>query len=326
MGITIKDIAKVAGVSYSTVSKALRDSPLVKPPTKKRIVEIADQLGYQPNVAARSLVSKKSNTIGIVWPTIERAAHAALITKINKELELRGYTSLISINNITDAIHTFQSVQVDAILIFNDQKNTESARSNSVPILSYGISDQTTFPTIDVNRKEAIRMAVGQLSKAGHRDITFIGDLSDVDPLQEEKAEGFKEGMMEYLGSVSRASLIDSPGMALYDGYIGAKHCLESASPPTAIISGSFDLTRGIIRAVKEANLTSPDDITIISYDNIPQTSTFDMPISIVGVPIDEITNVIIESLINIVDKGEVPTSVMMTPVMNEVRPTSPLS
>ncbi|WP_317951116.1 LacI family DNA-binding transcriptional regulator, partial [Rossellomorea marisflavi] len=98
MGVTIKDIAKAAGVSFSTVSKALRDSPLVKEPTKKRITDIAMELGYQPNAAARSLVSKKSHTIGIIWPTIEGTAHSSLITRLNTQLEQLSYTTLISIN------------------------------------------------------------------------------------------------------------------------------------------------------------------------------------------------------------------------------------
>lgn len=72
MNVTIKDIARVANVSYSTVSKALNDSPLVKENTKKKILQIARELGYHPNIAAKSLVSKKSDTIGVVWPTIER--------------------------------------------------------------------------------------------------------------------------------------------------------------------------------------------------------------------------------------------------------------
>ncbi|MCY9452936.1 LacI family DNA-binding transcriptional regulator, partial [Bacillus haynesii] len=69
MTVTIKDIANASGVSYSTVSKALRNSPLVKPDTKKKVLQVAEQLGYSPNFAARSLASKKSQTIGLVWPT-----------------------------------------------------------------------------------------------------------------------------------------------------------------------------------------------------------------------------------------------------------------
>ncbi|MBU3536281.1 LacI family transcriptional regulator, partial [Alkalihalobacillus clausii] len=69
MTVTIKDIAKAANVSYSTVSKALNDSPLVKPETKRMIVEKANELGYTPNFSAKHLVTRRTNTIGLVWPT-----------------------------------------------------------------------------------------------------------------------------------------------------------------------------------------------------------------------------------------------------------------
>jgi LacI family transcriptional regulator len=84
--VTIKDIAQRAGVSFSTVSKALLDSPLVKHQTKQHILSIAKEMGYQPNIAARSLVSRRSGAIGVVWPSVERAALSSLITSLNEEM------------------------------------------------------------------------------------------------------------------------------------------------------------------------------------------------------------------------------------------------
>src|SRR5690606_27702038 len=96
--VTIKDIAERAGVSFSTVSKALRDSPLVKEETKRRILDVARELGYQPNFAARRLVSRRSWAVGVVWPSVERTALSYLITRINAQLERLGYVTVLSIN------------------------------------------------------------------------------------------------------------------------------------------------------------------------------------------------------------------------------------
>ncbi|MFA9557857.1 LacI family DNA-binding transcriptional regulator [Evansella sp. AB-rgal1] len=318
--VTIKDIAKAAGVSYSTVSKALRDSPLVKPPTKKRIVTIANDLGYQPNAAARSLVSKKSNTIGVVWPTVERTAHAALITNINEQLESLDYTTLLSINKIDAAINTFNRFQVDAILMFNEKGYIENHYPSNVPILSYGIAKDPLYPTVDVNRREAMKLAVKSLAEIGHKNIAFIGDITGKDQLQEEKVVGFKEGMKEYLQDVQKDSLIPAPGLEMYDGYLAMIKRLNEPNRPTAIISGSYDLTKGVIRALNERNLSIPNDISIISYDNIPQMNTFDRPISIVGVPNEIITKTITNALLDIIDKKEIPNEIILTPEikMNE--------
>lgn len=162
MNITIKDIAKQAGVSYSTVSKALRDSPLVKAPTKNKIISIAEELGYVPNIAARSLVQRKSFTIGVVWPTVERVTLSALITKINELLEERSYTTLLSINKVNTAISTFIRFQVDAIIVFAENEEDSDVvmkYQSKVPILYYGNKENLEYPTIDVNRRLEIGRA-----------------------------------------------------------------------------------------------------------------------------------------------------------------------
>ncbi|MCF6408426.1 LacI family DNA-binding transcriptional regulator [Pseudalkalibacillus salsuginis] len=304
MGVTIKDIAKYAGVSYSTVSKALRDSPLVKEPTKKRIIQIANQLGYQPNVAARSLVSKKSFTIGIVWPTIERAAHSALITSINKRLEEYGYTTLISINEMKTAIDIFNRYRVDAILVFDDGPERYSSPS-SVPIVTYGIAEDPLYPTVDVNRKKAIFYAVDYLCRLGHMKICYIGDLKKRDHLQKEKVEGFKQAVLDCKLETFSGQLIPVNGLEQYDGYVAAKDLLRSEVIPSAIVSGSHDLTRGILQAIHESELLVPEDISIISYDNIPEMNNLVIPFSTVGVPLETITEKLTEVLMDTINNKE---------------------
>ena len=104
MSMTIKDIARIAGVSYSTVSKALNDSPLVKSDTKKRIVAIAEEIGYEPNFAAQRLVSKQTKIIGLIWPTIERLVLSTLVTKISDEINKTPYSMILSVDPVQASI------------------------------------------------------------------------------------------------------------------------------------------------------------------------------------------------------------------------------
>ncbi|MDQ0255952.1 LacI family transcriptional regulator [Evansella vedderi] len=326
MSVTIKDIAKSAGVSYSTVSKALLNSPLVKDDTKRKIVAIAQELGYQPNAAARSLVSKKSNTIGVVWPNVERDVHAALITKINKRLEEHNYTTLMSINNISDAVNTFNRFQVDAILVFDGDGKTDYF-SSTVPVVVYGLAKhENPYPVVDVNRKFAIKNAVHYLNRMGHNKITYIGDLPS-DPFQVEKVIGFKQALHECQIENHPNSLISVGGMDQYDGYMATKKLLETEKP-TAIICGSHDLSKGVLRAVSENNLKVPDDISIISYDNLPhkESEGGNKPISIVGVPLDKITDKLTEILIDLVNKKEVEDSIMLSPELNITNSCKPIN
>ncbi|WP_100406446.1 LacI family DNA-binding transcriptional regulator [Bacillus solitudinis] len=321
MGITIKDIAKQAGVSYSTVSKALRNSPLVKEPTKKKIIRIAEQLGYQPNIVARSLVQKKSYTVGVVWPTIERVAPSKLITIINEQLEEHSYTTLLSINKLESAIKTFNRLQVDAILVFGENKDEidKSKHINStVPILYYGIKEDSVYPTIDVNRRLAIKLAVDYLFKIGHRNIAFFGDLSETESLQKQKYLGYKEAMEERNLSINNQLIIPTNGLELYDGYLAAKSFFSNKKiPATAIISGSYDLTRGILRATTELKVQIPEKISLISYDNIQQFENIEIQPTTVGVPINRIAKRITETLLEIISSEELNNSIILDPELS---------
>ncbi|GGC83963.1 LacI family transcriptional regulator [Thalassobacillus devorans] len=325
MGVTIKDVAKAAGVSYSTVSKALRDSPLVKQPTKERILAIAHQLGYQPNAAARSLVSKRSYTIGVVWPTIERAAHSAMITSLNKQLEKLSYTTLISINEMEFAINIFNRYQVDAILAFDDGHDQNTVQS-SVPVVTYGLANGAiTTPTVDANRRQAIKSAVEYLASIGHQKICYIGDLTQKDRLQEEKVAGFKQAIEELGLENIPMQVIEVSDLEQYDGFEAAKKLLAQETRPTAIISGTHDLTRGIIRSIHEAGLSVPDDFSVISYDNIPQSENFEVALTTVGVPLEKITEKLSEILMDVIDEKEVEHAIFLEPELRISESSRPL-
>ena len=161
MNITIKDIAKVAGVSYSTVSKALNNSPLVKDNTKKRIVDIAKELGYEPNFAAQRLVSKQTKIIGLIWPTIERVVLSTLVTKISDEINKTPYSMILSVDPVQTSLDTFRRFQVDGIILFEENIDV-SVDPNTIPLLSYGVAGKEVarYPIIDANHEQAMYEAV----------------------------------------------------------------------------------------------------------------------------------------------------------------------
>lgn len=103
MAVTLKDVAEACGVSYSTVSKALKNSQLVKPNTKQMIQQKALEMNYIPNHSARALVSKKSGTIGLIWPSVDRVAVTHLITEINLAIKSLGYVMFVSIDDVAAA-------------------------------------------------------------------------------------------------------------------------------------------------------------------------------------------------------------------------------
>ncbi|WP_199621141.1 LacI family DNA-binding transcriptional regulator [Paenibacillus alkalitolerans] len=305
MNVTIKDIARLAGVSYSTVSKALNDSPLVKPDTKKRIVELAAQLGYQPNIAAKSLVSRRSMTVGVVLPSLERVALSALVGRINDELAGRGYEVILSILPPTSAVKLFQRLQMDGIVVFEDispeEKYVEPA-ATEIPVVSIGSSHVTSsrYAIVDVKRKEALKEAVRYLAGLGHARIAYIGDARESDSKQQQKVAGFMEGAFECGLTSESAFIMNSDGNTWRHGYEAGRRLLVLDKRPSAVITGAFDVTAGFLRAVQDGGLSIPDDLSLLSYDNVPQLAELDVPVSAVGAPVSLLADRIASRLVDI--------------------------
>lgn len=323
MNVTIKDIARLAGVSYSTVSKALNDSPLVKPDTKRRIAELAEQLGYQPNFAAKSLVSRRSKTVGIILPSLERVALSALVGRINGELAERGYDVILSTLPPAPAAALFQRLQMDGIVVFEDiapEDRHDDAVSADIPVLSIGASHMTgsRFALVDAKRKEAIKEAVRYLASLGHTNITYIGDNRDSDNKQQEKVAGFLEGAFECGLSPASATVLDSGGNTWRHGFEAGRQMLQGEKP-SAVITGTFDLTAGFLRAVQDGGLDVPGDLSLVGYDNVPQLAELDVPVTAVGVPLELYGRQIAATLVEIMAIDEpVRRSVMLDACIEE--------
>jgi len=307
MSVTIKDIARLAGVSYSTVSKALNDSPLVKPDTKRRIVELAAQLGYEPNLAAKSLVSRRSQTVGVLLPSLERVALAALVERINEALSSRGYEVILSILPPASAVRLFQRLQVDGIVVFEEiapEGRAAEPLATDLPVVSIGASHVTgaRLATVDVKRKEAIKEAVRYLAELGHKRIVYAGDARDADSKQQEKVAGFLEGAFACGLAPDAAVVVNSGGNTWRHGYEAGRALLKLEPRPTAVVSGAFDVTAGLLRAVQDGGLRVPDDLSIVSYDNIPQLAELDVPITAVGAPVSAFAERIAGTLVELMN------------------------
>ncbi|GAA0374333.1 LacI family DNA-binding transcriptional regulator [Bacillus horti] len=301
MSVTIKDIARLAGVSYSTVSKALNDSPLVQPTTKEKILKIARELSYQPNIAAKKLVSNKSKTIGVVWPTINRVALSTIVTMLNEEIEKSTYSMILSISKAEVAINMFKQFQVDGILVFESSHEIHNHSNTQIPITLIATSD-SLYPSIDLRRGDAIYKAVEYLKSLGHRELAYIGHLRNDNDGQFEKYFGFTEALIR-LGLNPRSEMfVNTEGLYADHGYQAMNKLLDSGYRPTAIVSGSYELTQGIIRATKEAGLRIPEDISLIGYDHIPQMGELEIPVTAVGVPSNLIAKTAVEMLFRYID------------------------
>lgn len=329
MNVTIKDIAKIANVSYSTVSKALNNSPLVKPTTKEKIMTIANELGYQPNFAAQRLVSNRTNIIGLIWPTIDRVVLSTLVTEINKKIEKTSYSMILSVEPIPQSLETFKRFQVDGIIYFDESFEKIIPEMDS-PLVIYGVQDpHHNHPVIDPNHAKSMFLAVNHLKSLGHKRIAYIGDLNTEDPRQVNKFNGYLKAMKDLKLPLNEQDHIDTGGLNWNHGYDGVKKLFQFNTLPTAIISGSYDISEGILRRVKEEKMDVPNDISIVSYDNVPQMEKMEVPLTSVGVSLSYLAKNITNKIIEHIEKPDSPNAkenILLQPIITERDSCKPLN
>ena len=292
---TIRDIAQLAGVTPGTVSRAINGSPLVKEKTKSRILKIAKELDYSPNLTARRLSIGKTFAIGVVVPFFTRPAVSA---------RLDGVVSILSNSQYDLVIHDIASPKQRSIG-FQDvlrQERIDGALIISMPIVHEDIDyfKHSKVPIVFIDRKhpdladyDSIIIddvlggyeATKYLIKLGHKKIGFIGDITglltkpETNILEQDNpfmSTASRDRYAGYKNALSEAGIPVSPDYYGEDQY-GYREARELAfqmlrldDPPTAIFSASDIQAFGVIQAARNLGLSIPEDLSVIGFDDIP--------------------------------------------------------
>ncbi|MCT1577105.1 LacI family DNA-binding transcriptional regulator [Oceanobacillus kimchii] len=301
MAVTLKDIAIECGVSYSTVSKALKDSPLVTEATKRKIKEKAEEMNYIPNNSARSLVSNKSNTIGLIWPAVDRVAVTTLASQINEAVKKAGYFMVVSIDDPITAAGKFLELRFDGVIVFDEGEETRlpAKITNNIPVVAYGVERELDYPIINVNHDKSMQLAVDTLMDKGHSEIDYIGDLETKDIRQIIKKETFihycEEKKVNY-------QLIDSEGLSEEVTSNSLRKYLANNTLKRGIVCGSYDITMGLLHHIDK----QAEKPMIVSYDNIKKFDAIDTPVYTVGVPSEKIAESLVQMLIKHIEAEDI--------------------
>jgi DNA-binding LacI/PurR family transcriptional regulator len=276
--VSIKDIARIAKVSHPTVSRALRNSPLVNRETAERIRQIAARMGYRPNTIARSLVTKKTHTIGVVVTTIADPFIAEVVSGIEEIANEHGYSVVLSNSNAdpdreVKVVHSFHERRVDGIIVTASRVGAlylSMLSQLKVPIVlinNQHQDDNEYVYSVTIDNITAARAAMRHLIELGHERIGYIGD-----------AAGFQSDTERFAGyrqALSLAGIAFLPELVAHgDGKPeGGKQAMEKlmtlADRPTAVFCYNDMSALGALRAIHSSGLKSPDDISIIGFDDI---------------------------------------------------------
>lgn len=272
--INIKKIAQLTGVHPSTVSRALNGSERVKQETREWIEKVAHENGYIPDALAKSLIVGKTYTLGIVVPEISNSFYSHIIQEIEDEVSKKGYSIIIAGTNFQHAsekraLDTMLAKRVDALVLCAPSQELldESVEKlQKIPlVLCDTIKDEPQYDSVYVDEKSGILNAVRYLKKIGHRRIGFIAE----EGITQRRMDIFKNALLECGLEVDRELLCVEPKLSAECGYAGMQKMLKVSAPPTAVMGARDNIAIGAMRAIYEAGLKIPGDISIIGYDDI---------------------------------------------------------
>ena len=280
--ISIKSIAREAGVSHSTVSRALRDSPLVNQRTKERIQWLARELDYFPNSIARSLVTRQTQTVGVVVTTIADPFVAEVVQGIENRAHERGYSVILASSNSEpqreiSAVEMLRGKRVDAVIVTSSRVGAlylDILGTIGVPIVLINShseeSGRYTF-SVGVDNRHGGYLATKHLIKLGHRRIAYVSGAPDhSDNL--DRLAGYRQALDEAAILLDPALVIEGTGRA--DGGERALPMLIAVEEPPSASFCYNDMTAiGLLCAARQAGLSVPGDLAIVGFDDIPFAS-----------------------------------------------------
>ncbi len=309
MPVSIKDIAKVAGVSHSTVSRALSDSPLVKEETKQRILKLAAEMGYSPSAIARGLVTKRTRTFGLVVTSIADPFVAEVVRGIEETALDHGYSLILCQSQAESqremaAVKMLREKRVEAIIVTASRVGSlymPLLEEVHVPIVLINNQQEGRYVySIATDNVQGGRLAGRYLLELGHRRVGYIagpeGVTSSVDRL-----EGCRQALKEQ--GLELKMIV--PGDGCTDGgQAGMQKLLSSPSPPTAVFCYNDVTAIGALLAAKEMGCHVPQDISIMGYDDIALAAYVDPPLTTIAQQRYEMGRMATEMALTLVNDG----------------------
>ena len=294
--VTIKDIARVAGVAPSTVSKALNGSTEVSEPTRASIAAVAARLGYRPNAIARSLKVRRTHTLGVITNDRDGAFTTAMVHGVAKIASDHSFGVFLcnSYGGVTKErqhIELLLDKQVDGIIMTGfkvEERGAPAATIGGLPLVYlYAYTSATDSPCVLPDDEGGGRLAAEHLVRLGHSRIGFINGPPNFEATHLRLA-GYRRAL-EDNGLVVDAGLIQTADDWNQDsGFRLAQDLMSRPQPPEAILCANDDLAAGAILGLSDLGLKVPHDIAIVGFDDRPFAAHLPIPLTTVALPLVE--------------------------------------
>jgi LacI family transcriptional regulator/LacI family repressor for deo operon, udp, cdd, tsx, nupC, and nupG len=290
--VTIKDIARVAGVSHTTVSRALKGNPAISLETTARIQQLARQMGYVPSAVAQSLLSRRTRTIGMVITTFASPFIGQVIKGVDQVAQQAGYSVFLGASyedpeREVSVVETFQRRRVDAIIVTASRIGSlysSQLDQIKVPIVLIDNQEKGEYlRSVAVDNIRGAQMAVEHLLALGHRRIGYIGSL--------DRPKSNERRLSGYCTALKRAGLSPDPALILSPladnelerGGAGLEPLLAAGA--TAVFCFNDLTSIGLLLACRQHNVAVPQQLSIIGFDDIEPTLYTTPPLTTIHQP-----------------------------------------
>ncbi|ARI75851.1 LacI family DNA-binding transcriptional regulator [Halobacillus mangrovi] len=311
--VTIDDVARLAGLSKSTVSRVINNYPHVSPAKKQKVYQAMDALGYVPNSSARSLRNKKTQMIAVLVPRLMNPFFGQLVESMEIEATKNGFQLLIcqtmySKETELGHLELLKMKQVDGMILASLENEWETV-SEYLPygplVMCNEFEDSANIPIIKLDQIHGGYIATKHLLRQGHRKLAYCtgGHKSMVG---QHRKIGFEKALKEHgLTFENRYGFFSA--YSIEHGIEVFKQIHQMKDPPTAVFTGSDEVAAGIITGAKEYGVDVPGELSVIGFDNQVISKIMDPKISTVEQPIELMAQQSIQVLIETIKSKDFP-------------------
>ncbi|MFC6169599.1 LacI family DNA-binding transcriptional regulator [Loigolactobacillus jiayinensis] len=293
---TIKTIAKIAGVSHTTVSRALNGNPAVKEKTRQKIQKIATELGYSPNLSARGLVNNKTYTIGLFFSSIQTGTSTSFLTEVITRLHnALDKEYMLSVNGIDDLSNYNIAVKsrLDGVVVVSQSQNDDEfidfVKKNGLPLVVLNrLLQRHDVANVGFDDYAGTYQAMEYAVRLGHK--TF-GMIEGIDSFESSSIR--RKAFLDCVNKHHLNILSDAVVPGTYDassGYRAMKQILLLPEFPTLIFCANDDMAIGALKACHELNVRVPEDISLIGFDDSVYAAFINPALTTIRKPIDKLS------------------------------------
>lgn len=313
MAITVKEIAKLAGVSVATVSRILNNVPTVKKSSHDKVKNIITELGYQPNQLAKQLRTAKSSLILVILSDISNPFFSIILESIQNSAMMKGYRIIFSSTKgstmITkELLNLISSKSIEGVISLDEISLHPciSTILQSTPWIMCGEQSPSHYcSSVCINDEEATYFVVKKLIESGKKNISLINHNLKYTYAQ-NRQRGFNRALFEH--SLTPTSIIYVNDISFEDGASAFDELCNAEQMSDAVVTISDILAIGAIHRAQQRNIKVPQEVSVIGFDDIPFSGVFNPPVSTVHQPMEEMGKIAVDLLIQKIEEPESPT------------------